>query len=209
MMANISQLPDASAMGYSKEHSEATRRRILDSAARLFRSRGYDAASIDEIMAGAGLTRGGFYQHFRSKQDLFAAYVGRELDFGRQVRRAMESRPEAPLRAVAEALDFYLAPGNRGRVARGCTIVSSAADVARGSARARRAFTGAFLGMQEEFREIARRGDPVQEPDAAALAAIATCVGGVVLARALSDEGLVEALLDACRDAVARELGER
>jgi TetR/AcrR family transcriptional repressor of nem operon len=194
-----------SAVGYTKAHREATRERILESAARLFRAAGYDGASIDDIMSGAGLTRGGFYLHFESKEDLFAHYVGRELDFGRQLRRAMDRRPGAPLRGAAEALDFYLGPGNRGRVARGCTIVSNAADVARSSPRARRAFTRAFEGMRREFRRIA---EGEEDPDAAALASIATCVGGVVLGRALADEALVDRLLAACRRSVGRELGE-
>jgi TetR/AcrR family transcriptional repressor of nem operon len=205
MMANIFLFRDAPAMGYTPAHRKATRERILESAAQLFRTRGYDAASIDDIMSGAGLTRGGFYLHFDSKEDLFAAYVGRELDFGRQVRQAMERRPEAPLRGAGEALDFYLTPGHRKRIAKGCTIVSNAADVARSSAKARRAFTRAFEGMRQEFTGVAEGAD---DPDAAALAAIATSVGGVVLARALSDEALVERLLAACRHAVARELGE-
>jgi len=191
-------------MGYSKEHRAATRERILDSAAALFRSAGYDAASIDDIMAGAGLTRGGFYLHFASKEELFSAYVGRELDFGRQIERAMEEMSERPLEAAAEALDFYLSPGNRKRVARGCTIVSNAADVARSSPRARRAFTKAFARMRDTFRRIAVRAP---DPDEAALASIATCVGGVVLARAIADEAMVEELLVACRRSVSRTLG--
>ena len=194
-MANIIRFRDAPGMGYPREHRDATRERILDSAARLFRSKGYDAASIDAIMAGADLTRGGFYLHFRSKADLFSAYLGRELDFGRQLRNV----------GAAEALDFYLDPRNRRRVAAGCTIVSNAADVARSSPKARRAFTRSFDGMREEFRRIAADRD---DPDAAALASIATCVGGVVLGRALVDEKLVEDLLAACRSAVARELGD-
>ena len=192
-------------MSYSRAHTEATRERILDSAARLFRAHGFEAARIDDIMEGAGLTRGGFYLHFRSKEELFAAYVGRELDFGRQLERAAGRTPDQPLAGAAEALDFYLTPGNRRRIARGCTIVSNAADVARASPRARKAFTRAFQGMRERFREVAR---DCPDPDAAALAAIATSVGGVVLARALSDAGLVEELLSACRQSVARELGE-
>ena len=192
-------------MGYTKQHREATRERILESAALHFRNEGYEAARIDDIMAGAGLTRGGFYLHFPSKQELFAAYVARELDFGRQLRRAMDGRPEAPLEGAAQALDFYLTPGHRKRVARGCTIVSNAADVARSSAGTRRAFTQAFAAMRDEFRQVAEHGG-ADDPEGAALAAIATSVGGVVLARALADEGLVEDLLAACRATVAREL---
>lgn len=192
-------------MRTAKAQTAATRERILDSAARLFRREGYDAARIDDIMAGANLTRGGFYLHFRSKADLFAAYVGRELELGRQLDRAAAAVPEEPLLGAAEALDYYLSPDNRRRIARGCTVVSNAADVARGSRKARKAFTRAFEGMRASFRRIAGRRP---DPDAAALASIAACVGGVVLARALTDEGLVEDLLAACRASVARELGE-
>ena len=71
-MANIFGILDHPAMGYSKRHTAETRERILESAAGLFRSAGYEAASIDDIMAGAGLTRGGFYLHFKSKEELFA-----------------------------------------------------------------------------------------------------------------------------------------
>ena len=195
-------------MSYTKEHREATRERILDSAARLFRSAGFEAARIDEIMAGAGLTRGGFYLHFDSKEDLFAAYVGRELDFGRQIHSAMERQPEAPADGGADAIDFYLAPGHLKRIAEGCTIVANAADVARSSRKARRAFTRAFAGMQEEFQSLASENAPESEARTAALAAIATCVGGVILGRALDDKALIDELLGACRESVARELRE-
>ncbi len=202
-MANLFRREHAWAVGYTKEHTEATRERILESAARLFRAHGFEGARIDDIMAGAGLTRGGFYAHFRSKNDLFAVYVGRELAFGRKVREAGEQGPR--LRDGADrAIDYYLTPGNRHRIARGCTVVSNAADVARASPGTRRAFTRAFEGMRETFRDAA---DDAAEPDAAALAAIATCVGGVVLARALADESLIEDLLAACRASVDRELG--
>lgn len=192
-------------MSYSKQHSEATRARILDSAAERFRRFGYEAAKIDDIMAGAGLTRGGFYAHFESKADLFAAYVGRELDFGVQIERAAAAHPDDPVQGAAAALDFYLAPRNRKRVAKGCTVVANAADVARAGAPTRRAFTKAFARMRDSFRSIASRANDAEQ---AALASIATCVGGVVLARALADEEMVEQMLAACRAAVARELGE-
>ncbi len=204
-MANISGVGILEAMGYSKQHTEATRERILDSAGALFRSAGYEAAKIDDIMSGAGLTRGGFYAHFKSKADLFAAYVGRELDFGVQLERAARTTPDDPLAGASAALDFYLSPGNRKRVARGCTVVANAADVARSSVRTRRAFTRAFANMRDAFRSVAGRAT---DPEAAALASIATCVGGVVLARALADEEMIEELLEACRSSVARELSE-
>ena len=193
-------------MGYTKEHREKTRDRILDSAATHFRRDGYDATRIDDVMAGAGLTRGGFYLHFDSKADLFAAYVGRELDFGRQLGRAIAQSPDSPVEGVRAALDFYLAPQNRKKVAQGCTIVSNAADVARGPLKTRKAFTRSFVEMQAAFEEAAADD---ADPEGAALSAIATCVGAVVLGRALADEATVERLLEACRENAGRILGER
>ena len=191
-------------MSYSPEHRVETKRRILESAARLFRRRGYAEAGIEEIMHGAGLTRGGFYLHFKSKQQLFAEFVSQDLELGRQVRSAAEREPDAPLRGAADAIDYYLAPENRSRIARGCTIVSNAADLARGSAKARVAFSGVFADLCEEFAALVEA--PEDEAEQRALAAVATCVGGVVLARALADGDQIGRLLEACRDSVKKTL---
>ncbi len=185
-------------MGRTRPRREATRERILRAAARLFRRDGYEGASIDDIMAAAGLTRGGFYLHFRSKQDLFAAAIGRELEFTRELRRARERSPDDPAGAGAKAIDYYLSPGNLGKIARGCTVVSNAADMARSRVPARRAFTRAFEDLVEEFESLVPTD--AAGPRDRALAAIATCVGGVVLARALADDALVGELLGACRE---------
>ena len=190
-------------MGYSAEHVERTRSRILVSAARQFRRHGYDAANIDEIMAGAGLTRGGFYAHFRSKADLFAAVLGEELEFAARLREARASSPEAPEAGALEAIRYYLDPNHLGKIATGCTMVASAGDIARAPKRARAAFTAGFDDLVAEFEAAARsaRARP------RALAAVATCMGGVALARTLTDDALSEALLDACREAVEDVLG--
>ena len=74
-------------MGYSSEHKDRTRERVVTAAGRLFRRYGYNGVGIDEIMAAAGLTRGGFYAHFKSKHDLFAAALAEELELARQLRR--------------------------------------------------------------------------------------------------------------------------
>ncbi len=191
-------------MGYTPEHREATRERILEAAQRIFRSQGYERAKIEDIMAAAGLTRGGFYHHFESKQDLFAASVGRELEFTRQLRLAAERSPDDPRAAAADALAYYLEPGNRRKIARGCTVVSNAADMARARAPTRRAFTRVFRDLAHEFEQLAAQGGPGAR--ARGLSALATCVGGGVLARALADEALIADLLEACREGAAREL---
>lgn len=192
-------------MGYTQEHREATRERILLAAERIFRTQGYERAKIEDIMADAGLTRGGFYHHFKSKQDLFAASVGRELEFTRQLRLVAERSPEDPRGAAADALAYYLEPGNRRKIARGCTVVSNAADMARARTPTRRAFTRVFRDLAAEFEDLAEAAPG--ERRARGLSALATCVGGVVLARALADESLIEELLAACREGALRDLG--
>ena len=167
-----------------------TRSRILQNAARLFRRYGYEGIGIDEIMAAAGLTRGGFYAHFRSKQELFHA--------------ALADEPEAftPLRADAVSagralIDFYLGDGDRARVAASCPLVSLSPDVARASDGARAAYTAR---VHELVTELARciPGD-ADDVRVRALAILALCIGGAAMAHAVSDEPLAAALLDACR----------
>ena len=191
-------------MGYSAEHTARTRARILSSAARLFRRHGFQGVGIDEIMAGAGLTRGGFYAHFKSKEDLFRrVFEEEELEFEMRLRSARAARG---VEGALAAVDYYLAPGNRKRIARGCTLVANAPDIARASLPARRAFTEAFESLAGEFEALLAEGLAEAEPERA-FAALATCVGGVSLARNLTDEALAERMLEACKRAVLDELG--
>ena len=94
-----------------------TRSRILQNAARLFRRYGYEGIGIDEIMAAAGLTRGGFYAHFRSKQELFHAALADEPEVFAPLR-ADRARSRADAVSAGRALiDFYLGDADRARVA--------------------------------------------------------------------------------------------
>ena len=191
-------------MGYSKEHTQKVRQRILDSAGRLFRRHGFHGAAIDEIMADAGLTRGGFYAHFKSKEDLLARVVEGELEFAARLRQAREELPGDSAAAVSR-IEHYLAPGNLKRVGAACTLAANASDLGRSSRAARNAFTRSFQGLVDEFREIVAGDAP--EPDGRALAAVCTCVGALAMARAVTDPNLAEGLLASSRDAVLRELG--
>lgn len=190
-------------MGYSVGHKEKTRERIVQSAARLFRRHGYNGVGIDDIMAAAELTRGGFYAHFKSKLELFTMALTEELELAKQVRRLGEPEDECTSGAVRALIDFYLESANRKRIPALCPLVSLSADVARCGEEASAAYTVTLRSM---VAEIARRipGDPAAAEERA-LAAVALCVGGVVLAQALSDEQLADALLNACR---ARALAE-
>ena len=192
-------------MGYSAEHTERTRRRIVEAAGRLFRRHGFAGAKIDEIMAEAELTRGGFYAHFDSKSDLFAAVMQDELEFTRQLRLAVERDPEG---GAEEAIAYYLDPANRRKIARGCTVVSNAADLARANAATRKRFARSFDDLVGEFAAIAR-GRSEDEERARGLAALSTCVGAVVLARALQGEDRIEELLESARSGALAALDGR
>jgi len=191
-------------MSYTRAHREATRARIIAAAGRLFREQGFERAKIDEIMSAAGLTRGGFYLHFESKQDLFAACMAEELEFAARLREACDAFPDAPTDGAEAAIRYYLTPGHRKKIARGCTIVSNAADLARGPRSGRRAFSRGFDALVDEFEAVAKlereaspsSGDGRDDRERA-MAALATCVGTVVLGRALEGGERIDALMAA------------
>ncbi len=145
-------------MPYAPEHKAEIRTRILDSARRLFNRNGLAAVSIDEIMAGAGLTRGGFYSYFDSKEELYAEAITHFINGGPNAewqRMAFADRPEG--QALARAiLDAYLSRVH---------LDDMEADAARQRA----------------------------------LAVVALCVGGMVLARAVDDEPAADELRVASR----------
>jgi AcrR family transcriptional regulator len=186
-------------MRYTPEHKQRTRARIVAAAARLFRTRGFDGVGIDEIMAAAGLTRGGFYGYFRSKRALLTEVLGGNHDFNRRMA-ARAGRDRAAL--TDEALEIvagYLDPANRERIGRGCHLVALSADVARADRATRAAYREKLEELVEEFgRGLAdgRRHDP------RALAAVALAVGGVLLARGVDDETFAAELAAACRASV-------
>jgi TetR/AcrR family transcriptional repressor of nem operon len=190
-------------MRYSPDHTIRTRHRILEQAGRLFRRHGYRGVGIEHIMRAARLTRGGFYGYFRSKVDLFAEVLQGEHGFVR-LMRGRTGRDRATLaREARRIVRDYLHPAHRERVGRGCYFVSVATDVARAPRPARQAFEGQVLALAGEFERSLEGATPL---DPRALAAMSLCVGGLTLARAVDDEAVATALLDAAREAAERAL---
>lgn len=190
-------------MRYQPDYKAASRQKILDTAARLFRRHGYDGVGIDKIMGEAGMTRGGFYGHFRSKAALFEAVLAREADFVVRMKRRPGNTKHALATQAMAVVRGYLAPENRDRIAGGCTMASLSVDVARASKGSRAAFGEMYRELAAEFA----RGLPRAKPDdPRALVSVALCVGGVILARAVGDPSLANAIAEACEQAVEREL---
>lgn len=175
-------------MPISAIRKAAIRAEIVDHAARLFRLRGHAGTSIDDIMLAAGLTRGAFYAHFMSKDDLFAEIV------------RMGHGLLAKLRAgdPAAALDAYLAREDLAANALACTLASLAGDIARAPLSARLAYANILHGAIGELATARRR----RGLDADATAAVILAVGAVVLARASGDTRLSDWLMRCARRAV-------
>jgi AcrR family transcriptional regulator len=191
-------------MGYSTDHKAKTRGRVIDAASRLFRRYGYNGVGIDDIMAAANLTRGGFYAHFRSKQELFAATLAREPEVSRALRSRGESDHASEAGSARALIDFYLDGANRRQLASRCSLVSLSADVARLEDAASAAYTDT---LHRFVADVARCiSAPALEARARALAAVALCVGGAVLAHAVNDDQLATEVINTCRTRAASEL---
>jgi AcrR family transcriptional regulator len=196
-------------MPYAPEHKAEIRTRILDSARRLFNRNGLAAVSIDEIMAGAGLTRGGFYSYFDSKEELYAEAITHFINGGPNAewqRMAFADRPEG--QALARAiLDAYLSRVHLDDMEGSCPVIGLATDVARSGGPAKRAYRQVMEMMAGIFAanlgsSPVAASEESASPDAArqrALAVVALCVGGMVLARAVDDEPAADELRVASR----------
>ena len=186
-------------MPYAPEHKAETRTRILDSARRLFNRRGLTEISIDEIMAGAGLTRGGFYSHFNSKEDLYAEAI---LHFTHcqpapAWQRVDFTAPPEGLQLARAVMASYLSRDHAEDIEGSCPMIGLATDVARGGTAAKAAYRQVLSMMVGIFGEAlgpdafatpgSNRGPDDEAGQERALAVVALCVGGMVLARAVDD----------------------
>jgi TetR/AcrR family transcriptional repressor of nem operon len=170
-------------MRRSREAAARTREKIVETAAALFRARGIDAVSIADVMGELGLTVGGFYKHFESKDALVAEAI------------ELASRGTSTNGSSAEeAVRNYLSLAHRAQPGRGCPVAALCSEAGRQPASTRRAFTQALE------RLVAQAAALLPQSRQAQLHTVAALVGGLVLARATSDEKLAKELLDAVAD---------
>jgi len=189
-------------MKVSREQAAENRERIVQVAAKLFRERGFDGIGVADLMKAAGLTHGGFYGHFASKEDLAAEASGRALEELAQYWSAVIEK--APDEAFSTIVNRYLSEGHRDAPGRGCLVAALGSDVGRQARTVRRVVTDgiqAFIGQLMQLvpgkSKAARRRQ--------ALADFAAMVGAVTIARAVDDPALSKDVLDA----VASALSER
>ena len=175
---------------------EATREKILSAAADLFAERGIESVGIDVVMAAAGLTHGGFYAHFASKEALAAAVCAEEL--GRSAARWKSTAAGAgsPEDAFERIVTAYLAPTHARRDGtRGCLLPSLAPELAR-RPHATGPAQDAMASMADTLAAL--------RPGADGMTTLSTMVGALVLARLCAGEDDATRVLDAARDAILR-----
>jgi TetR/AcrR family transcriptional repressor of nem operon len=192
-------------MPYPAGHRTAVKKSIIDSARKLFNRHGFESVSLHQIMAGAGLTHGGFYSYFKSKSDLYAEVLGcfftdphwkscwegvhvdlSSTDVGSQVVRA------------------YLSRQHYEDVENSCPMVALPTDVARSGVSARRAFETVFKAMVSVLERSLTEDGKRRRTIAQGIAALS--IGGMIVARTMVDRALADELRAACM-AVALNLG--
>ena len=179
-------------MPYSATHKLQTRQRILESARRLFNSKGFDAVSIGEVMENAGLTHGGFYRHFKDKDELYAEAVRWFLceeapkPWRRPRRNGHKPRAE-------RIVDSYFSLDHFDDSESCCPLIALPSDVARGGDGVK----SAYQDVMEKLLLLLQADIAGPQARERALAVVSLCVGGLVAARGVADPRLAQDLRSA------------
>ena len=194
-------------MPYAADHKEKTRTRIVDSARVLFNRHGFDSVSIDDVMKNAGLTRGGFYHHFDSKQSLYAAAVS-SFNSCNPFNARLEQNPieRSPRELAALLVDTYLSDETLADVDKHCPLIALPSDVARAGLQPRAAYTQIVESMLDIFRGAFSKSDRQGKRKAQLI--VNLCVGGMLIARTTDDPTLRKQLRSAARSEALRLLAD-
>jgi TetR/AcrR family transcriptional repressor of nem operon len=187
---------------YQKGHREQTRARIVASASHMLRAAGIDGVAIPALMQEVGLTHGGFYAHFPSKDALVAEACAAGLT---EVATALVAiGTAAPHGAGLHAmLDWYLRAEHRDDPASGCVLPTLAGEIAREPPEVRHPFTTALVTLCDQFAPFVH-DDHMHHREDSALIVLSGMVGAMLLARAVDNPTLSDRILAASRDFYAR-----
>ncbi|APW36318.1 TetR family transcriptional regulator [Rhodoferax koreense] len=184
----------------SRQQTDHNRAAIEEASSRLFREQGIKGVSVADLMGAAGLTHGGFYGHFESK-DALAAVACRHA-FAQSVAR-WEKRvagKSSPAEALAGLVDGYLSASNRNHAGAGCPVAGLATDVAREPADKpiHAAYVSGLKALVDVMLRTQASGDPAADRSRT-LAQMSTLVGAMVLARATRGDPISDEFLDSAR----------
>jgi TetR/AcrR family transcriptional repressor of nem operon len=184
-------------MRVSREKAAENRERIVETASRMFRERGFDGVGVDAIMHGAGLTHGGFYGHFKSKEDLAFTALALALKRG--------SENHSRYSELEHLVSGYLSERHCADRANGCAIVALGADIVREGKDVRRELTVHVRARLALFARLLKGGSGINKRQSA-IATLSGLVGALTHARAVDDPALSREILAAACNVFRRGL---
>ena len=186
-------------MRRSKADTVETRKKIVDVAAREFRLNGIHATGVSEIMAAAGMTHGGFYRHFASKDQLLAEACAASMDtFVGRAETAAESSDES----LADYIRELLSKEFRDDCLGGCTLVAIGSELARANIDAKTAASDGF----RQFVDILAKRETCDDPQSArddAIFKVSAMIGAVTISKMMDDPSLADMVLDIAKERIA------
>lgn len=198
-------------MPYSPEHKAEVRSRIVEHARIMFNREGFATVSIDQLMEGVGLTRGGFYNHFRNKEELYAEAVASFLNGrGKTWRDEAGIDPvNGGLETVRAMINSYLSPEHLEDIESQCPMIALPSDVARATPEVRSAYLSLLQAMSFLFEHNLPEESEAKAKGRRqkALALSALCVGGMVLSRTIDDEAFATEMREAAKETALDMLG--
>lgn len=180
-------------MRVSRAQAEENRRTVIEAAGRLFRERGFEGVGLNDLMGAAGLTQGGFYKQFKSKDDLAAQACDRVLAGSTErLTHLVESSGE---NALATIISGYLSAEHRDQIADGCIFPALGPDAARHSPALIRSFETGIRSYLKVI-DLAMQASSAQEAERDPAVVLSTMVGTLVLSRLAEDETLSNRILN-------------
>ena len=190
-------------MRVSKEKTAHNREEILKSAARLFREQGIGATGVDSITEDAGLTHGGLYSQFGSKQAIVAEAIRFALAKSKRAwQQAAQGKPGK--KALSDIVTYYMSRAHRDTPGQGCLVAALSCDIAREPGAVRQVFTRELKDVLEFLAGLMPDDTPPHRYEDA-IASFACMVGAVILARAVNDETLSRRILKSAARRVGRD----
>jgi len=191
-------------MRKSKTEAAKTRERILEAASAQFLSHGITEAGLARLMRAAGLTHGGFYRHFASKDQLVAEACAQAVQ---SLTAGLESqiRGKPPDQALPLLIGKYLSRSHRDQPATGCVLAALGSELARADAKTRQAATEGFLGLSRlisgQFKSV-----PAKKAEMQSMAIAAALIGAITLARIVPDLQISNSILVGTRDHIIKSV---
>jgi TetR/AcrR family transcriptional repressor of nem operon len=192
-------------MRYDAEHKQKTRSKVLEVAAKAIREDGPDRIGVAGVMAEAGLTHGGFYAHFKSKDELVAAAIEQMFENTRaRLKHEMEGHP--PAEGLSNYIEFYLSKKHRDARGAGCPMAALASDLPRLSEETRELFAEGARRLTDVIAEkLSALGH--EHPHMLARSTVSELVGALSLARVETDVKRSDAILADSRQWLKQRLG--